>query len=106
MKTLMTLLSLALGVSLVVIGGTFFAQNAYAMNPPSQWQEMNLAGLHPYASGSNGPVQVSSAPSQWQQMNLSGLHAYAPDMRGLTQASSAPSEYQQMTTAGMHPYAG
>jgi hypothetical protein len=106
MKILMSLLSLALGVSLVVIGGTLFPQNSYAKNPPSEWQQMNLAGLHPYASGSNGSVQVSSAPSQWQQMNLGGLHAYASDMRGPIQTSSAPSEYEQMTTAGMHPFAG
>ncbi len=53
MKKLMTLLSLALGVSLVVIGGTSFTQSTYAQNPPSEYQQMTTDSLHAYAPESN-----------------------------------------------------
>jgi hypothetical protein len=98
MRKLMSLLSLALGVSLVLMGGISFAEGTL-----SDWERMTTGGLHAYALEISGPEQVYSAPSDWEQMTTGGLHAYAPEISGPEQVSSAPSDWERMTTFGLAP---
>ncbi len=103
MKTLMIVVSLLLGMSVVFLGGKSYAQ--YTQDN-SYW-ETAFQGMAPLSQGPVEGFNQSPQMSEYQSITTGDLSAFSPEV-GMVESSGVPSEWQIMfgSLNSFAPYSG